>query len=68
MGRLRVKGRKLRVNERVRAREGVGLLVKEELERCVKERKEMKLTLGCERWVFIAEYVQVCSTEAWRSG
>ena len=57
-----VKGRNSGVNERIRAREGVILLVKEELERYVKEWKEvsrlmwMRMTLGCERWVFVAAY------------
>ena len=58
-----VRGRKSGVNERVRAREGVCLLVREELERFVKEWKEVssrlmwvRMSLGCERWVFVSAY------------
>ena len=55
-----LKGRELGVNERVRAREGVGLLVKEELERYVKEWKKVssklmwvRMTLGLYFFLFI---------------
>ena len=43
------RGRKFRVNGRVRAREGVGLLMKEELKRFVKEWKEVSSRLMWER-------------------
>ena len=57
-----VKGKKLGTNERYRGRtkEGACLLVKEELERNVKEWREvssrlmrMRMTLGCERCVSV---------------
>ena len=59
----KMKGRKSGVNERCRgrAKEGVYLLVKERLERDVKDWREvlsrlMWMSLGCERWVFVAAY------------
>ena len=60
-----VKGKKLGTNERYRGRtkEGACLLVKEELERNVKEWREVssrqmrtRMTLGCEKCVSVAAY------------
>ena len=72
-----VKGKKLGTNERYRgrAKEGACLLVKEELERNVKEWREVssrlmriRMTLGCERWVSVAAYGPHEDSSKWKRG
>src|SRR5215469_6455729 len=66
------------VNERVRAKEGVGLIMKNELwelvfeSRCVSSRiMWVKVKIGNERWVLVSVYgpgCERCEKKGWCSG
>ena len=56
-------GRISGVNERDRAKEGVGIIVRDEWSECIKEWKEVssrlmwvRMRFGVERWVFVSAY------------
>ena len=58
-----VLGRKSGVSERVRAKEGVALIVRKELMECVREWSEVssrimwvRMKIGHEKWVFVSTY------------